>query len=243
MSDPAVLLERLSKRFGEHQALTEVSLAIARDRVTAVIGASGSGKSTLLQMINGLLRPDSGRVHVLGEALDYAALPRLRLRIGYAVQGIGLFPHLDIAGNIELLARLQQWPAPRIGERRAHLLAMMGLGTELLQRYPHELSGGQQQRVGLCRAMMLEPPLLLLDEPFSGVDPMTRARIHEEFRRLQNDEPRTVVLVTHDLREARRLGDRLVILHAGRIVQHGETETVLSNPADAQVRALFEAHL
>lgn len=239
----AIRFDSVSRRFGDEFALRELSLALAENRVTAIVGESGSGKSTLLQHVNGLLRPDSGGVTVLGDAIDYAALPRLRRRIGYAVQGIGLFPHLRIDENIVLLARIERWSEERIVRRRDHLLAMMGLEQNLLHRYPHELSGGQQQRVGLCRAMLLEPPLLLLDEPFSGVDPMTRLRIHEEFLRLQRTEPRTVVLVTHDLREAQRLSDDIAILRAGRLLQHGATSEVIAAPADDYVDKLFREHL
>lgn len=240
---PAVRLDRVTKRFDDYLALADVSVAIGSDCVTAIIGESGSGKSTLLQMINGLLRPDSGAVSVLDKTVDYDALAQLRQRIGYAVQGIGLFPHLTVGDNIGLLAKLRGWHRDRIATRRAHLLAMMGLDDTMLARYPHELSGGQQQRIGLCRAMMLDPPVLLLDEPFSGVDPMTRTRIHDEFIALQRHEPRTVVLVTHDLREARRLSQKLVILDRGRIVRDGDTEWVLQHPVGEKMRALFEAQL
>lgn len=167
-------------------------------RITAVVGASGCGKSTLLQLINGLLRPDVGEVRVFGQPLDYRDLPRLRRRIGYAVQQIGLFPHLTVRDNIAILAEREQWQRSRLRARIEQLLDMMDLAPALLGRYPHEISGGQAQRVELCRAMMLEPPLLLLDEAFSAVDPITRAEVHARFQALQRAEPRTVVLVTHD---------------------------------------------
>lgn len=227
--------------------LDDVSLEVEAERTVAIVGESGSGKSTLLQLLNGLLRADSGSVEVLGTALDEdladADLLALRRRIGYAVQGSALFPHLDLQSNVCLLAQLVGWPKERIAERFGRLLALMELAPDLAERYPHELSGGQQQRVSLCRAMMLEPPLLLLDEPFSAVDPITRVGIHEHFQRLAASEPVTVILVTHDLREAVALSSSLVILRSGRIVQQGPCAAVVADPVDAWVERLLETQL
>jgi osmoprotectant transport system ATP-binding protein len=167
----------------------------------------------------------------------------LRRQIGYAVQGTGLFPHLTVERNITLLARLTGWNAERIRTRAQALMERVGLPWTFATRYPHELSGGQQQRVGLCRAMMVEPPLFLLDEPFGALDPVTRNEIQEEFLRLQKSEPRTIVLVTHDLREALRLAQQLIVLDRGRIAQHGPGEEIVNAPADEFVRHFFQTQL
>ena len=160
--------------------------------------------------------------------------------MGYAVQGAGLFPHLTVSGNITLVARQRGWPESRIEERFLTLMNLLELPEDFRDRYPHSLSGGQQQRVSLCRAMMLDPPLMLLDEPFSALDPITRRSIHEEFLRLQALGPRTTVLVTHDLAEAEKLADWLIILRDGEIVQCGELSAVRESPADDYVRRLLE---
>src|SRR5260370_4847477 len=209
----------------------------------AVVGPSGSGKSTLLQLINGLVRPSSGTVHVHGKPINYDRLPELRRQIGYAVQGTGLFPHLTVERNITLLARLVGWKAERIRARAQVLMERVGLPWMFATRYPHELSGGQQQRVGLCRAMMLQPPLFLLDEPFGALDPVTRNEIQQQFVLLQQLEPRTIVLVTHDLHEALTLAQRLIVLDHGRIAQHGPGDEIVNAPANEFVRKFFQSQL
>ena len=240
---PQIVLERVSKFYGRQRALEDVDLAFADDVTTALVGPSGGGKSTLLQAINGLVRPTAGTVHVFGKPIDYRRLPELRVQIGYAVQGTGLFPHLTVEQNIVLLARLQGWDAERMRNRAADLMKLVDLPPEYGRRYPHELSGGQQQRVGLCRAMMLNPRIFLLDEPFGALDPVTRREIHEQFLHLQASEPRTIVLVTHDLREAVKLAQHLVILDHGRVVQQGPWEEVLRAPANDFVRGFFQEQL
>jgi osmoprotectant transport system ATP-binding protein len=238
-----ITLENVTKCYGSEKALDGVSLAFVDDATTAVVGSSGSGKSTLLQMINGLLRPTSGQVLVFGRPIDYAHMPELRLQIGYAVQGTGLFPHMTVEANITLLARLAGWDKGRIFARCEELMKRVSLPLGFARRYPHELSGGQQQRVGLCRAMMLNPPIILLDEPFGALDPVTRSEIHEEFLALQRSEARTIVLVTHDLREALKLAQRIVVLDHGKIAQHGICAEVTGTPADDFVRRLLSAQL
>ncbi|MBI3014701.1 MAG: ATP-binding cassette domain-containing protein, partial [Candidatus Tectomicrobia bacterium] len=197
-----VFLEGVSKFYGGETALADIHLAFTDLVTTAVVGPSGSGKSTLLQLINGLIRPTRGKVSVFGNPIDYERLPQLRLRIGYAVQGTGLFPHLTVWENITLLARLARWEPERVRARGQDLMRLVDLPLSFERRYPYELSGGQQQRVGLCRAMILNPKIFLLDEPFGALDPMTRNEIHQEFLHLQKLEARTMILVTHDLREA-----------------------------------------
>jgi osmoprotectant transport system ATP-binding protein len=238
-----IVLENVSKSYGETAALAGVSIAFADRTTTAVVGRSGGGKSTLLQSINGLVRPDGGRVRVFGEPIDYGRLPRLRRRIGYAVQGSGLFPHMTVRDNITLLGRLEGWPSARADQRCEELLRLVELEPECASRYPYELSGGQQQRVGLCRAMALDPPVFLLDEPFGALDPITRGEIHREFTRLQGAGARTIVMVTHDIREAANLAEMLVVLERGRVLQHAPVREVLERPADATVRDLIASQM
>ncbi len=190
-------------------------------------------------MVNGLVVPEAGEIFVLGEPLDYQNLPMIRRRMGYAVQGAGLFPHLTIRDNVVLMARLEGWDEQAIQTRYEYLLSLLELALEFSDRFPHSLSGGQQQRVSLCRAMMLNPPLMLLDEPFSALDPITRNTIHDEFMRLQKAESRAIVLVTHDMSEAAKLAQYLVILRDGKIAQQGTLDEVSSAPADEYVSRLL----
>ena len=238
-----IILKGVSKSYGKEAALRDVSVEFADGVTTAVVGPSGSGKSTLLQLINGLARPSAGSVHVFGMPIDYDRLPELRRQIGYAVQGTGLFPHMTVERNVTLLASLVGWDAERIRRRAQELMSLVGLSWDYAVRYPHELSGGQQQRVGLCRAMMLNPPIFMLDEPFGALDPVTRHEIHQEYLRLQAAEPRTMVLVTHDLREALKLAQRLLVLDRGRVAQHGPCEEIAHAPADEFVRTFFRSQL
>lgn len=240
---PAVVIRSVTKYLGSTRALDSVSVELPTGQTTAILGESGCGKTSLLHHINGLLKPDDGSVEVFGQPIDYQRLPELRHRMGYAVQSVGLFPHLTIAGNISLVARLSGWSATRIDERSEHLMETMKLSSSLLGRFPHELSGGQRQRVGICRAMMLNPDLLLLDEPFSGVDPITRTRIHQNFLALMQKESSTTVLVTHDVREAIRLAPNLVIMEQGRVLQTATVKDALANPATASIARLFAEQL
>jgi osmoprotectant transport system ATP-binding protein len=240
---PQIVFNDVSKSYAKETALSHVELAFVDGVTTAVVGSSGSGKSTLLQLINGLVRPSAGAVQVFGKPIDYGQLVELRRQIGYAVQGTGLFPHLTVERNVTLLASLVGWDRDRIAGRARQLMSLVGLPWDYAGRYPHELSGGQQQRVGLCRAMMLNPPIFLLDEPFGALDPVTRQEIHQEFLRLQASEPRTIILVTHDLREALRLAQRLAVLDRGRVAQHGPCEEIVHAPANDFVRTFFRSQL
>ena len=233
--------QRVAKKYGDQQILQGLSLALEADVTTAIVGASGSGKSTLLQIGNGLIVPEQGQVKIFDKELTTASSQQMRLGIGYSQQGAGLFPHLTIYDNATLMARLQHWPQAKIDERYRKLMQLLGLSTEFDQRYPFSLSGGQQQRVSLCRAMMLDPPLLLLDEPFSALDPVTRESIHTEFLQLQQVEQRSIVLVTHDMSEALKLANRIVVLRKGRVEQHASVEEVQANPASDYVTTLFAA--
>jgi osmoprotectant transport system ATP-binding protein len=236
-------LDHVTKVYGSETALHDISLTFQENITTAVVGTSGSGKSTLLQLINGLARPDKGQVSVFGEPVDHRRLPELRLRIGYAVQGTGLFPHLTVEQNIALLAKLSDWKPDQIRARAEELMRLVNLPLSLRGRYPHELSGGQQQRVGLCRAMMLNPKIFLLDEAFGALDPITRNEIHHEFLHLQESEARTIVLVTHDLREALKLAQWIIILDRGHLMQYGTGQEILEQPANEFVSNFMNAQL
>jgi len=238
----AVAIRAITKYLGENLILDDISLDITGGETTAILGVSGCGKTTLLHHINGLLIPDKGSVEIFGQPIDYERLPELRRRMGYAVQSVGLFPHLTVTENLALLARLSGWAAEKIRLRSTQLMQSMQLPKNLMDRFPHELSGGQKQRVGICRAMMLGPELLLLDEPFSGVDAITRIRIHDEFLALLQKEPATAVLVTHDVREAVRLASRLIVIERGRVLQQDTVEKVLAEPATEGIARLFREH-
>ncbi len=231
------------KSYPDAIALDNVSLDIVDGVTTAVVGRSGSGKSTLLQMINGLIRPTHGTVAVFGNKLDYNNLTNLRRAIGYAVQGVGLFPHLNVERNISLLAQLEGWDSTRITQRLDELLSLAEIPRGFRSRYPHELSGGQQQRVGLCRALMLDPDVLLLDEAFGALDAITKTDVYTEFLNMQSLRPRTTVLVTHDAREAARLAQRVIVLEKGAVLQHDKFGDVMSNPASDTVTRLIHRQL
>jgi osmoprotectant transport system ATP-binding protein len=235
---------QVEKRFAaDRPVLDGITLALPADLTTAVVGASGSGKTTLLELVNAVLTPDRGTVLVFGEPVPQHDLVGFRRRIGYSVQGAGLFPHLTNRDNVELLAKLSGWPKERRRRRYRELLEQMELPQDVSERYPHSLSGGQQQRLGLCRALMLEPELLLLDEPFSAVDPITRAGLYRTFAQVQARQGVSTLLVTHDMREAIRLADYLVILKEGRVLQAGATGEVLAAPADEYVTTLVAEQL
>jgi osmoprotectant transport system ATP-binding protein len=225
------------------RVLDGITLTLPASETTAVVGASGSGKTTLLQLVNAVVVPDAGTVRVFGSPVPLEDLVSFRRSIGYSVQGAGLFPHMRNRDNVTLLAQLERWDAQRIETRFQTLLEQMGLNPDVAGRYPGELSGGQQQRVGLCRALMLEPRLLLLDEPFSAVDPITRVGIYERFEEVRQHERVSTLLVTHDMREAVRLAGYLVILHAGKVLQAGPTRQILDAPADDYVEKLVTEQL
>jgi osmoprotectant transport system ATP-binding protein len=202
-------LESIHQAYGEQEIFNNLNLSIQEKTITAILGKSGSGKSTLLQMMNGLVRPDKGAVIVFGKTIDYERIEELRLKIGYAVQGAGLFPHLTVAKNIMLPGIISKQPIAFLQKRLKELLNRVNLPEEIQLKYPYELSGGEQQRVGLCRAVLLNPPLVLLDEAFSALDDETKNEIHEQLLAIQKAEPRTMVLVTHNKQEAEKLADSI----------------------------------
>lgn len=234
-------LHRVSKRYGATIALDGVDAHIATGAVTALIGPSGAGKSTLLRLLLGLEWPDRGEVHFDGAPLCRESLLQQRRRIGYVIQQGGLFPHLTGFGNVALLARTLRWPAARIRARAQELAALCQLPADALRRYPAELSGGQRQRVGLIRALMLDPAVLLLDEPLGALDPLIRFELQEQLKRLFAELGKTVLLVSHDIAEAAFLADDLLLLRAGRVVQRGSVAALLAAPAEPFVRDFLTA--
>jgi osmoprotectant transport system ATP-binding protein len=243
MTGVAVEFAGVCKRFDGSWGLENVDLRLPEGQTSAIVGESGSGKSTLLQLINAVYRPDRGTIRVLGEAIPDKDVHLWRRKIGYAIQGAGLFPHLTVRDNITLLGRLSQIDTDFIERRRRTLMELMGLSQDLDARFPHLLSGGEQQRVGLCRALLLQPKLLLLDEPFSALDPIARIGLYDLFVELRDRESVSTVLVTHDIREALRLADHLVILRGGVLQQSGDVSSVVASPANEYVRMLLTDQL
>jgi osmoprotectant transport system ATP-binding protein len=236
-----IALRAVTKRFGSSVALDSVSLDVRPGATHVLLGSSGSGKSTVLRLILGLAVPDAGTVEVDGTRVEAATRDRLVARMGYVVQDGGLYPHLTARDNAALAAEAQRWPRARIDARVAELASMAGLDTGMLGRYPRELSGGQRQRVGLVRALMLDPPILLLDEPLGALDPIVRAELQDQLGRLFADLAKTVVLVTHDVREAARLGHTITLLTAGRVVQQGSFADLAERPESPFVTQFLTA--
>lgn len=232
---------RVSKRFGATIAVAGVDLALPTGETTVLIGPSGCGKSTLLHLAAGLITPDEGSVTLGGTALTADTLPALRRRMGYVIQDGGLFPHLTVERNVDLMARHLRWPAARIADRYAELARLVHLPRELWRRYPAELSGGQRQRVSLMRALMLDPQVLLLDEPLGALDPMIRYELQRELKEIFQSLGKTVLLVTHDISEAAYFGATLALMRAGRIVQHGPFATLAKEPVEPFVTQFINA--
>ena len=228
-----ISVENLTKKYGETSVVDQVSMVIERNSITVIVGTSGSGKSTLLRMINRLVEPTGGRVLLDGK--DTASEPAhlLRRRIGYAIQGHGLFPHRTVAENIATVPRLLKWEQSRIRARVEELLKEFQLDPQTYAHvFPHQLSGGQQQRVGVARALAAEPAVLLMDEPYGALDPIIRAKAQEDLLDIQRRFGTTIVLVTHDMDEAFRLGDRVAVMSAGKLLQYDRPSVLLTRPAD-----------
>lgn len=230
-------LKAVNKFFNGWQAVADVDLQVAAGELAVLIGTSGSGKSTTLKMINRLIEPDSGSIRLAGEDIRSQPPEVLRRRIGYAIQSVGLFPHWTVEQNIAAVPSLLKWPKSRIRDRVVELLELLHLpAAQYLSRYPHQLSGGQQQRVGVARALAADPEVLLMDEPFGALDPVTRGTLQQELLRIQAQSGKTIVLVTHDIDEALLLGQRIVLMDKGRVVQQGSAQDFLLHPASDFVR-------
>lgn len=238
-----IRFEGVTKRYplphgGEHRALESLDLEVREGETLCLIGGSGSGKTTALRLVNRLVEPDSGRVLVNGRDVREQDPVRLRRGLGYVVQQGALFPHLTVSANVGLLCELEGQEPARIHDRVNELLELVRLpAPEFADRFPNELSGGQRQRVGVARALALDPPVVLLDEPFGALDPLTRSELQREFRDLTRRLDRTLVFVTHDLDEAFSLGDRVALLQGGRLLQVGAPDELRSRPANEHVAA------
>ena len=228
-------------RPGRPRVLEHFSLTVESGDVLALVGRSGAGKTTLLKLVNRLLLPDQGAVLVEGrDTRDWEPI-RLRRRVGYVLQDVGLFPHMSIADNVAVVPRLEGWAAEGVGGRVHELLELVGLPPQhFAVRWPDELSGGQRQRVGVARALAVDPPVLLMDEPFGALDPLTRAELHAEFRRIQQRLRKTVIIVTHDMGEAFALADRVGVLEEGRLIGCDRAAAVAAS-TDPRVRRLLDS--
>lgn len=234
-------IERASKSYQGREALHPITLTVPAERSLALIGPSGCGKSTLMRLVVGLIRPDSGQISVDGVPMSPATARELRLRMGYVIQDGGLFPHLTVAQNATLMARQLRWEKGRMRERLSHLAELVQLPQDLLGRYPAQLSGGQRQRVGIMRALMLDPKVILLDEPMGALDPIVRSHLQEDLKRIFQDLKKTVLMVTHDMGEAAYLGDEIALMRDGAIVQIGPLDDLRQRPADVFVSDFLRA--
>jgi len=242
-AEPAVRFEQVVRSYGGHRGVDGVTLDVAAGAFCVLLGPSGCGKTTLLKTVNRLLEPTSGRVVVEGADVASVDPVALRRRIGYAIQQVGLFPHMSVGENVSVVPRLLGWAPDKAGARVDELLDLVHLPPgEYRDRYPRELSGGQQQRVGLARALAGDPSILLMDEPFGAVDAIERAHLQDEIVSLQRRVRKTILFVTHDVDEALRLADTIVVMRAGRVEQAGTPFDVLARPASAFVAELVDAH-
>ena len=242
MPAPAIRVAHLTKRYGEQAVIDDLSFTVAEGETLVLLGPSGCGKTTLLKTLNRLVEPDSGTIEINGRDVRQQAPEALRRGLGYVIQQVGLLPHLTVAQNVGLVPGLLGWPAAATAARTSALLERLHLpAAHFGPLLPAQLSGGQQQRVGLARALAADPPIVLLDEPFGALDPITRAAIRRDFRELDELRRKTVVLVTHDVAEAFELADRILLLNHGRIQQLGPPRELLRQPANAFVASFFRA--
>lgn len=236
-----ISVHKVVKDFGNTRAVDDISFDVKEGENVVLLGTSGCGKTTTLRMINRLVEASSGSVFVAGKNINAVSPEILRRSIGYVLQHNGLFPHYSVAENIAVVPNLLKWPEARINKRASELLEQLHLPLEYLSLYPAQLSGGEQQRVGLARALAADPPLLLMDEPFGALDAITRRNITKEFSQLEVLKSKTIVLVTHDVREAIEMGDRILVMDKGKIVQSGKATELLFRPQNPFVTDFFSA--
>lgn len=236
-----ITLSNISKYYGKTAALNTVDLEIESGLTTVLIGQSGSGKSTILRLITGLIKPDIGTVEVRGEKLGQDNLMRIRWKMGYVIQEGGLFPHMTAEGNVSIMASYLGWSKERIGTRVLDLCKLTKFPVEALSRYPSQVSGGQRQRVSLMRALMLDPDILLLDEPLGALDPLIRSELQTDLKTIFSTLKKTVLIVTHDVGEAGYFGDKIVFLRDGKVLQKGTINDLLERPADRFVTEFINA--
>jgi len=228
-----ITLEHVTKRYGDRNAVDDLTLEVPDGEVAVLIGPSGCGKTTTLRMVNRLIEPTSGRILIDGTDAASLRPEELRRHIGYAIQSVGLFPHLTVADNIATVPKLLGWKADKIAPRVTELLDLVGLDPgQYASKYPRQLSGGEAQRIGVARALAADPPVLLMDEPFGAVDPLNRDRLQAEFVKIQRELKKTVIFVTHDVDEAIRLADRIALMREGKLQQYDTPETLLDHPAN-----------
>ena len=235
-----IAVDSVSKMYGGQAVVSNVSFTVEQGKTLVLLGTSGSGKTTVLKMINRLVEPTGGSICIDGEDISQGKPEVLRRKIGYVIQQSGLFPHYTVYENIALVPRLIGWPTNKIRQRVQTLLEVVGLSADYAERYPHELSGGQQQRVGIGRALAADPPLVLMDEPFGALDPITKQQMTREFASLGMLREKTVVLVTHDVLEAFALGDQICLLDGGIVQQGGTPRELLFRPKNDFVRSFFQ---
>ncbi|MGO9004753.1 MAG: ABC transporter ATP-binding protein [Beijerinckiaceae bacterium] len=231
-----IALHDVAKHFAGTEAVKDFSLRIDKGEFCVLVGPSGCGKSTALRMISAMIVPDAGSIEVAGKDISRVSPVELRRGIGYVIQSVGLFPHWTIAENILAVPRLLNWPKARLKARLEEIVALIGIDTQLLARYPRHLSGGQQQRIGVARALAADPPIILMDEPFAALDPLSRGNLQDEIRRIHAQSGKTIVFVTHDMDEALRLATMIVVMRQGRIMQKGTPAEVVLAPAHQFVR-------
>ena len=237
-----IAVSQLSKKYNEALVVNDVSFSVEPGKTVCLIGKSGSGKTTTLKMLNRFIQPSTGKIEVFDRDINSFRPERLRRKIGYVIQEGGLFPHWTVEQNVALVPKLEKWRKPRTSNRVKEMLELVDLDPgKFLKKYPAELSGGQRQRVGIARALAADPPLLLMDEPFSSLDPITRNQLQQAFLHLKNTLDKTTIFVTHDLNEAFLLADRIIILDQGSVQQHGTPQEIKSKPANEFVRHFIQS--
>jgi len=224
-----IRFEGVCKYYGDHAALNNISFEVKKGEFLTVIGSSGCGKTTMLKLINGLLAPDSGTVYVYGEDVSKSNQIELRRRIGYVIQSIGLFPHMSVRKNIQFIPSILKYDKTSSDKIARDLIRTVGLDEKMLERYPSELSGGQKQRVGVARALAASPEILLMDEPFGALDEITRTMLQDELLRIHQKLDITIIFITHDIREAVKLGNRIFVMNGGEIISSGKPEEIICN--------------